>query len=120
MKKRKFNIILITNQEKDEYNLLGEYDQEKGIIYYNESKSLLTEVKLNLKDKILIRDNKDYYLEYRFIENKETENKIKLKDLNQSLMIKIKTEIFEVSDNSVKIDYEVLDSNEKISYQIKF
>ena len=45
MKKRKFNIILITNQEKDEYNLLGEYDRENGIIYYNETKSLLTEVK---------------------------------------------------------------------------
>lgn len=120
MKKRKLMITLITNDTKDEYNLLGEYDKEKGIIYYNESKSLLTEVKLDLKEKTLIRDNKDYYLEYRFIENKETENEIKLKDLNQTLMIKIRTESFKLTENEIEIVYKIIDSDEKISYKVKF
>ena len=91
MKKRKLMITLITNDTKEEYNLLGEYDEERKIITYRESKSLLTEVKLDLKKKTLIRNNNDYYLEYKFIENEETENKIKLKDLNQSIFLKIKT-----------------------------
>ena len=120
MKKRKINIVLITNQEKEEYNLLGEYDSEKEIIIYNEHKQLLTEVKLDLKNNILIRDNRDYYLEYKLIENEETENEIKLKDLNQSIFLKIKTNEFKIEKDKIQITYTILDSNEKVTYIVKF
>lgn len=120
MKKRKLNITLITNEKEEEYNLLGEYDTEKKVITYSESNELLTDVKINLKERVLVRENKDYYLEYRFIENEETENKIKLKELNQSLYLKIITDKFELSENKLEIEYTILDSNEKITYIIKF
>jgi hypothetical protein len=120
MKKRKLNITLITNNEKEEYSLLGSYDLEKEIILYQESKSLLTEVELNLKEKTLIRKNKDYELKYLLLEKEETENEIKLKDLNQSVILKIKTEKFQVTNNKIEIIYTILDSNEKINYKIEF
>lgn len=120
MKKRKLNITLITSGTQSEYNLLGEYDEINKIITYSESNELLTEVKLNLKDKILTRENKDYYLKYKFIKNEETENEIKLRELNQSLFLKIKTDNFEIKENEVEIIYTILDSNEKVTYIIKF
>jgi len=120
MKKRKINIILITSDKKEEYKLLGEYNPEKNIISYQESGDLLTEVVLDLNQNILIRENKDYYLQYKFIENEETENEMKLKDLNQSIKLKIKTEKFNVTNNKIEIIYTLLDSNETINYQINY
>ena len=120
MKKRKLIITLITNEASEEYNLLGEYDEEKEIITYNESKDLLTEVKLDIKERILERDNHNYYLKYKFVENEKTENEIRLKDLNQSIFLKIKTDSFKLKDNKVEIIYTILDSNEQVNYQIKF
>jgi len=120
MKKIKLNITLITNEAIDEYNLLGEYNDTNKIITYNESSELLTEVKLDLKDKVLTRENKDYYLEYKFIENEETENEIRLKELNESLSLKIKTDKFEIKENKIEITYTIIDSNERITYIVKF
>lgn len=120
MKKRKLIITLITNDIKEEYNLLGEYDNDKEEITYSENKELLTEVKLNLKEKTLTRKNNDYYLKYKLLENKETENEIKIKELNQSLFLKIKTDKFKIEKNKVEIIYTILDSNEKITYIVKF
>lgn len=120
MKKRKLIITLITNEMQEEYNLLGEYDKENEIITYSESNSLLTEVKLNLKDKVLTRENKDYYLKYKFIENEETENEIKVKELNQSIFLKIKTDKFKVEENKVEIIYTIVDSDEQVIYKIEF
>jgi len=120
MKKRKLTITLITNEIQEEYNLLGEYDEEKEVLIYNESKELITEVKLDLKERVLERKNKDYYLKYKFIENEETENEIELKDLNQSIFLKIKTDRFEIIENKLEIIYTILDSNEKVKYIVKF
>jgi len=120
MKKRKLIITLITNEIEEEYNLLGEYDEESKIISYNENKQLLTKVKIDLIEKILTRENNDYYLKYKFIENEKTENEIKMKDLNQSIFLKIKTDKFEIEENKVKIIYTILDSNEKVTYIVKF
>lgn len=120
MEKQKFIIKLVTSDNKEEYSLLGKYDQEKNIIYYQESKELLTDVSLDLNNRMLIRNNRDYYLKYKFQENEETENEIKLKDLNQSIKLKIKTEKFKITNNKVEIIYKILDSNETISYQIQY
>lgn len=120
MKKRKLNITLITNEKESEYNLLGEYDTEKKVITYSESNELLTDVKIDLKERVLVRENKDYCLKYKFIENEETENEINLKELNQKIYIKIKTDKFELSENKLEIIYTILDSNERVTYIIKF
>ena len=50
MKKIKLNITLITNQEKEEYNLLGEYDKENKIITYTESNNLLTTMIIDMNN----------------------------------------------------------------------
>ena len=120
MKKIKLNITLITNQEKEEYNLLGEYDKENKIITYTESKKLLTTMIIDMNNYKLIRENKDYYIEYKLIENKETDNIIKVKDINQELKLKIKTEKFKIEENELEIKYKIIDSNEDITYIIKF
>lgn len=120
MKKRKMHITIITNDEKQEYNLLGEYDDKDRMISYQESSSLLTTVKLDLENQKLVRKNKDYSLVYQFQENKITENEIRIKQFNQSMILKIKTEKFLVTENKVEIIYILLDSNEKVSYEIKF
>lgn len=119
MKKRKFNITLITDNIKKEYNLLGEYDKDNNIIYYNESGSLITSMTIDLNNKILIRENKDYLIKYNLLENKETTNKVTIKELNKTLDIRIKTEKFEITETKIEIEYILLDSNEKVTYIIK-
>lgn len=116
MKKKKLTIILINNEIREEYNLLASYDENKKIITYNESKDLLTEVTLDLKEKKLIRNNKDYLIECNFIENKEI---IELKELNNKIILDIKTDIFKIDNSQIEIKYEILDSNEVIDYLIK-
>ena len=120
MKKRKISITLITDDSKEEYNLLGEYDKENEIITYRENTNLVTRVKLDLKEKILTRENKDYSLKYHLVENKVTENEIEIKELNQKIILKIKTNKFEITENQVTVIYTILDSKEEIKYQIKF
>ena len=120
MKKKKLNIILISKEEVTEYNLLGEYDEENNIIYYNENNNLVTKMKLDLKNKELTRENKDYYLEYKFIENEETENKMVLKELDKNIFINIKTDKFKLEENKLEIIYTILDSDEQVTYKVKF
>ena len=120
MKKTKLNITVITDHGKDEYNLLGEYDEEKQRIHYQESRDLLTDVILDLKNKILIRDNKDYNLNYQFLEEVITENRMNWKELNQSIILKIKTQKFKIMNTKIEIIYTILDSDETIQYIIKF
>lgn len=119
MKKRKIKVTLITNDQKEEYNLLGKYDLSKNIIYYNENKSMQTKVTLDLNNKLLTRDNKEITLKLLFT-NKETTNNLFIKDLNKYLTIKIKTEKYKLTTNSVEISYIILDSNELITYKIEF
>lgn len=120
MKKRKFKIITIANDRKEEYHVLGIYDIENQRLEYQENKNLITHVILDLKNRILIRENKDYYLKYQLIENKITENEIDIKEFNQSMILKIKTEKFKIEENKVQILYMLLDSEEKVEYIIGF
>ena len=115
MKKKKLTIHLITSTTQEQYNILGEYDKENGKITYQESKNLLTDVVLDLNNKILTRKNKDYCLNYHLLEGKVTENEVII-----SLCLNIKTNKFEITDNKVEIKYSILDSNEKIHYIVEF
>lgn len=120
MKKKKLTIHLITSTTQEQYNILGEYDKENGKIIYQESKNLLTDVVLDLNNKILTRKNKDYCLNYHLLEDKVTENEVIINDLQKSLYLNIKTNKFEITDNKVEIKYSILDSNEKIHYIVEF
>lgn len=118
MPKRKFNITLITDDIRKEYNLLGEYDKASNIISYIETVPLITSMTIDLNNKILIRENKDYLIKYKLLENQETNNKIKIKELNKILELRVKTEKFEITKDRIEIKYIVLDSNEKVTYII--
>lgn len=120
MKKKKLIIHLITSTTQEQYNILGEYDKENGKIIYQESKDLVTDVVLDLNNKILTRKNKDYCLNYHLLEGKVTENEVIINDLQKSLYLNIKTNKFEITDNKVEIKYSILDSNEKVHYIVEF
>lgn len=117
---RKIKVTLITNTTKEEYNLLGKYDLSKNIITYNENKQLQTKVILDLNSRSLTRDNKDLKVDLLFAENGETTNELFIKELNKYLTIKIKTEYYNLTENSIEIVYIILDSNDKITYKIEF
>ena len=120
MELRKIKVTLITNTTKEEYNLLGKYDLSKNIITYNENKQLQTKVILDLNSRSLTRDNKDLKVDLLFAENVETTNELFIKELNKYLTIKIKTEYYNLTENSIEIVYIILDSNDKITYKIEF
>lgn len=120
MELRKIKVTLITNTTKEEYNLLGKYDLSKNIITYNENKQLQTKVILDLNSRSLTRDNKDLKVDLLFAENGETTNELFIKELNKYLTIKIKTEYYNLTENSIEIVYIILDSNDKITYKIEF
>lgn len=120
MKKRKLKVTVTTNNSKEEYSILGIYDEENKKIEYLENRDLVTNVILDYQHKTLKRDNKDYYLEYQLLEDKVTENKIEIKELDQSMILKIKTEKFRIESNKIEIVYTILDSDETIDYIIKF
>lgn len=120
MKKQKLNITLITNDVKEKYSLLGEYDSENQKISYQESNSLLTSVIIDLNDNRFIRDNKDYYLNYQLLENQITENEVRIKELGQSIMLRIKTEKVMIIEHKIEFVYTILDSKETIHYIVEF
>lgn len=120
MELRKIKVTLITNTTKEEYNLLGKYDLSKNIITYNENKQLQTKVILDLNSRRLTRDNKDLKVDLLFDENGETANELFIKELNKYLTVKIKTESYNLTENSIEIVYIILDSNDKITYKIEF
>ena len=120
MELRKIKVTLITNTTKEEYNLLGKYDLSKNIITYNENKQLQTRVILDLNSRSLSRDNKDLKVDLLFDENGETSNELFIKELNKYLTVKIKTESYNLTENSIEIVYIILDSNDKITYKIEF
>ena len=119
MELRKIKVTLITNTTKEEYNLLGKYDLSKKIITYNENKQLQTKVILDLNSRSLTRDNKDLKVDLLFDENGETSNELFIKELNKYLTVKIKTESYNLTENSIEIVYIILDSNDKITYKIE-
>lgn len=120
MEKKKLLISLITNNSKEEYNLLGNYDSENKIIYYNENREIQTSMQIDLKNKILIRENKDIYIKYNFIDKKETSAIIRLKESNYETQVTIKTKKIVITDNKMSVVYKILDSNEIVNYEIEF
>ncbi len=120
MKKINLQITLITNDKKDEYRLVGKYDEEHQVIEYIDKGNDIIKTRLDLKNKQLVRDSNTYHLSYEFDLTKETVNKVTVKELNQIINIKIKTIKFSVILNTVEIIYKILDSDETVKYILKY
>ena len=120
MKKMKLKITMITQNEKIEYITIGNYDSDKKELSYQEKQEIVTDVKLNLEKHKLIRDNKDFTMEYQFEVNNKTINTIYLKELGKTIDIQIKTEKYYYDNNKIEIEYILIDSNDKIYYEVEY
>ena len=120
MKKMKLKITMITQNQKIEYITIGNYDSEKKELSYQEKQEIVTDVKLNLEKHKLIRDNKDFTMTYQFDLNKETINTIYLKELGKTIDIQIKTKKYYYDNNKIEIEYILIDSNDKIYYEVEY
>lgn len=120
MEKRKVKITIISEESKQEYTTIGSYDKEKEILTYQEKQDIVTDVEVNIKEKMLIRDNKDLNMKYLFALNKETTNKIYLKELDKNLDIKIKTTKYNYDNKKIEIEYILIDSGDIVNYQVEY
>lgn len=120
MKKMKLKITMITQNQKIEYITIGNYDSDKKELSYQEKQEMVTDVKLNLEKHKLIRDNKDFTMEYQFEVNNKTINTIYLKELGKTIDIQIKTEKYYYDNNNIEIEYILIDSNDKIYYEVEY
>lgn len=118
MKKVKLNIKLKNKDIQEEKSLIAVIDNNQ--IKYIENKDIVTEMELDLENDILIRNNKDYTITYKFILDEITINKVLVKELNRGLDLKIKTNKLKKDNNSYKVEYEILDSNEIIEYELNY
>lgn len=118
MEKIKLNIKLKNNDIQEETSLIAILDENK--IKYTDNQNIVSEMELDLVNDILIRNNKDYTITYKFILNEITTNKVLVKELNKELDIKIKTYELLKDNNNYKVKYEILDSNEIIEYELKY
>ena len=117
MNLKKLHIILITDNTKQEYNLLGKCN--KDIISYNESGTLKSNLILNLKEKTLVKENIDYKITLIFDKDNITTNEVYLKKEEKILKLELETIKYEVTNSKIEIKYKVLDSEEVIEYIIE-
>lgn len=107
------NVKLISKLENIDYTLKGKYNKEKEEITYYEQDELNTKVKFNYENNMLIRENKNLYLEYKFINNEETKGKIYIKELNKQYEILINTKSIKRDKNNIEIEYILENINYK-------
>ncbi len=119
MKKEKFHILLITNDIKDEYNLLGSYDKKENLIEFYETNKLRSKITIDLNKHILSKENIDYKIILDLDTSKETNGEVFLNKENGSIRLKIKTNTFDLTNNKLTMKYTILDSKEEIIYEIE-
>lgn len=97
---KKSKISLITNKEKLTYEVNIEIKNDK--INYKENNAELTSVLYDKTSRILIRDNKEIYMEYDFNINKAS---IYIKDLKKEINLELRTKNIVESDKLIDIEY---------------
>lgn len=97
---KKSKISLITNKEKLTYEVNIEIKNDK--INYQENGDMLTSVLYDKTSRILIRDNKEIYMEYDFNINKAS---IYIKDLKKEINLELRTKNIVESDKLIDIEY---------------
>ncbi|MDD6223679.1 MAG: hypothetical protein PUB18_01610 [bacterium] len=118
MRKQKLEITIESSILTKTYCVLGIYDPNNHIIEYQDKETMIITNTINLEKQTLTRICKDYELYYTFKENEETKNILKMKDLNQSLEIIIKTIKFLKKDHLLEIEY--IHKPERIKYKIQY
>lgn len=99
---------------------IGSYDEENKILYYRETDEDETEMQFNFNENTLGRNNQNINMEYKFILGETTRNKIEVKDIEQTLLVSVKTIECKVTDRTAYIKYQIVDANEECIYQLEF
>ena len=115
--RKNIEVYIKNNDKKKISNYKAIYLKDKQVLKYQEDDK--TNVTLNLKDNILIRENNEIYMKYIFIKNNITESNILIKDLDKNINIKIKTNKILKQDKIYELEYEIIESNEKFIYKVK-
>lgn len=115
---KKLRITLETPDGCNTMMVSGIYDKKAQKIKYLEEDK--TKVIIDIMNKELIRENNNIYLKYLFNLEKNTDNIVKIKELNKNIQLLIKTNKFNNNDKLLEIEYEIIDSNDKFSYKIEY
>lgn len=86
-----------------------------GILKYKENEN--TKVILDLNNNILIRENNEFRMEYKYDIKKETKGKIFIKELNKEIELKIKTKKYVKKDELIIINFSI--ENNNFEYRIE-
>ena len=113
MAKMKIRVLIETSSIKQKITPTAIYQDE--ILKYQEEDK--TKVILNLKNYSLTRENDKMKMYYLFQKDKETLGKIKIKEYDKNIDIKIKTKKLERKKNNIEIIYII--ENEKFLYKIE-
>ena len=114
--KTNIKVFIQNNEEKLSFKYPAIYIKNKNIIKYQEKDK--TNVTLDTKNNILIRENNNIYMEYIFKKNKISNNKLIIKDLNKELKLKLKTHEIINKDKLYKVKYEIIENNENFVYEV--
>ena len=109
MEKKKLHIKL----NHEEFNTIGEIDN--NIITYYESNKLRSKMTIDLNKETLVKENIDYKISLDFKKN----NEIYLKKEDGKINIDIKLIKFKADSKKVIINYQIVDSKEKVLLEIE-
>ncbi len=107
---KKKAVVMITGSEKESQEVDLEIKNEK--LNYREKDG--TNVLLNLKEKVLIRENEKFFMEFFF--EKEIIS-IYLKEERKNIEIPIITNQLEMNDNRIKVIYKI--ENQAYCYEMR-
>lgn len=117
MQRLKILVTIKSNNQNTIYQTEATYDQEKKYLYYLEKDLDKTAVIYDYKENILKRDNPKIYQELKFIPQKNTTNKMLLKDLDKYIDIEILT--IKIINNYPEVTVYYLLNDEKYLYKIE-
>ena len=110
----KIKIKVNVNNEKDHF-YTAIFQNKSNILTYKEENNTL--VKFNYNQDVLIRENKEFFMQYKFLKKEKTIGEIFIKDLNKTINLDIKTTKLLKNDLNLNIEYEIYD--DQMSYKIE-
>ena len=115
MPKIKVEISLETSNIKENYQT-NAYLKENIITYYEKNHNK-TKTTYNYKDNLLIRNNEEIFLKYKFNLKEPTIGSLKVNKLNKVIDIPIKTKLLQTKNENVNIIFEIPENT--IKYKIE-
>ena len=103
MKKVKIKAKLI-GEEEYSYEGIGSYDKKKKALTYQDDFAKIT---LYLKDKIMVRENEESILSYKFQEGKESRFEVYSKELKKTGVLTLITKEIKIEEGLFQVIYQL-------------